>query len=358
VLTESLIRTRFIDKLEVLVPGLTILEKSLEVELPWGRADLVFKGRIGDVEKYFVCEIKSSGEPKYLYQAISQVKLFSLAIKQSYPLIVVPHIRNKGKELCKLLDVGYVDLNGNCFIKFDNVLIQRDAASVSLKASVTVQHRKRVLSGLFAPLSSRIIRILLLNPDKSWTLKELSNTVNVSIGYAHKVAKSLEVKGYILKDANYRLKVNRPGRLLDEWATIYDFVRANIFHSFYTFERDLDTFINKLALASEREGLKYALTLHAGASKVAPYTRFTDIHFYVDVKDTQLWRETLDLRPVERGGTIFLVEPFDLGVFEGLQFVDRIKIVSDIQLYVDLYNYPARGREQAEYLKEKRIMFR
>jgi hypothetical protein len=33
--------------------------------------------------------------------------------------------------------------------------------------------------------------------------------------------------------------------------------------------------------------------------------------------------------------------------------VDGIKIVNTIQLYLDLYKYPARGPEQAEYLREQ-----
>jgi hypothetical protein len=31
--------------------------------------------------------------------------------------------------------------------------------------------------------------------------------------------------------------------------------------------------------------------------------------------------------------------------------------VSNVQLYVDLYNYPARGREQADFLRERKIGF-
>lgn len=44
----------------------------------------------------------------------------------------------------------------------------------------------------------------------------------------HKVVKTLEERGYALRDENYRLKVNRPGSLLDEWATRYDFVRIKV----------------------------------------------------------------------------------------------------------------------------------
>jgi len=32
-----------------------------------------------------------------------------------------------------------------------------------------------------------------------------------------------------------------------------------------------------------------------------------------------------------------------------------LRVVSDLQLYLDLYNYPVRGLEQAEHLYEKRL---
>jgi len=32
-------------------------------------------------------------------------------------------------------------------------------------------------------------------------------------------------------------------------------------------------------------------------------------------------------------------------------------VVGDVQLYLDLYQYPARGREQAEFLRERRLKF-
>lgn len=42
-------------------------------------------------------------------------------------------------------------------------------------------------------------------------------------------------------------------------------------------------------------------------------------------------------------------------VFFGSRFVDGLRVVSDIQLYLYLHGYPLRGLEQAEYLLEKRI---
>ena len=42
-----------------------------------------------------------------------------------------------------------------------------------------------------------------------------------------------------------------------------------------------------------------------------------------------------------------MVLPYDEGVFYGLAKVGEINVVSKVQLYVDLFNFPARGEEAA-----------
>lgn len=61
------------------------------------------------------------------------------------------------------------------------------------------------------------------------------------------------------------------------------------------------------------------------------------------------------MKPVDGGGNLVLVKPYDEGVFMDLQEFEGVRVVSNIQLYVDLYNYAARGREQAEFLRERKL---
>jgi hypothetical protein len=53
---------------------------------------------------------------------------------------------------------------------------------------------------------------------------------------------------------------------------------------------------------------------------------------------------------------------YDEGVFYQTQkistpFGKKIPVVSNIQLYMDLFNNPARGAEQAEHLRELKLGF-
>lgn len=97
--------------------------------------------------------------------------------------------------------------------------------------------------------------------------------------------------------------------------------------------------------------LRARLTVLSGAYLVAPYVRPTTIHFYIKQREkARIWVESLDLRPVEMGGNVSMVLPYDEGVFYGAGKVSGLNVVSKVQLYVDLYNYPARGEEAAEAL--------
>lgn len=71
----------------------------------------------------------------------------------------------------------------------------------------------------------------------------------------------------------------------------------------------------------------------------------------------QPWVDALDLHIVEFGGNVHLLQPYDEGVFYQLRKPEGIAVVGNIQLYLDLYNYPARGREQAEFMRDQEIGF-
>jgi len=74
---------------------------------------------------------------------------------------------------------------------------------------------------------------------------------------------------------------------------------------------------------------------------------------YVSAKDVaEEIAEKLELNPTPKGGNVKFVLPYDEGVFYGTRKVRDVKVVSNVQLYVDLYNFPARGEEAASRLLE------
>ena len=209
---------------------------------------------------------------------------------------------------------------------------------------------------IFSPRASRIIRALLTNPKREWSVLGLSKETKVGYGHAYRVIETLLKMGLCRRTGTNRIVVANPAELLTRWAGYYDFVLITKVIAYYSPYRDIDDFISKLASIS-RKGLKYALTLHAGVALVAPYVRPTNVHLYVQDEKMDKFEDLLDLQLTEVGGNVFLIVSYDEGVLYGLQRVRDVLVVSNVQLYVDLYNYPGRGREAAEYLRKKLIGF-
>jgi len=210
------------------------------------------------------------------------------------------------------------------------------------------------ISNIFAPKSSRILRVLLTEAGRDWVEREVAEAASTSRGMAHYVCKTLTEMGYLARNDYDRMVLTDPLRLLKRWAAYHQYDAMNEFLDYHTFEREVDETLKKIA----RSDSTYAATTLAGAWLVSPHVRPSDLHFYIPNKEpVEEISKDLDLRPTPRGGNVKLVLPYDEGVFYGSREVTGVKVVSNIQLYVDLYNYPARGEEAAskildEVLKE------
>jgi len=209
------------------------------------------------------------------------------------------------------------------------------------------------ISNIFAPKSSRILRVLLTEANRDWVEREIADAASISRGMAHYVCKTLTEMGYLARNDYDRLVLTDPLRLLKRWAAYHQYDTMNEFLDYHTFEREVDETLKKIVNVDSR----YAATTLAGAWLVSPYVRPSNLHFYITNKQTvEEISKDLGLHPTPRGGNIKLVLPYDEGVFYGSREVMGVKVVSNIQLYVDLYNYPARGEEAASKILDKVLM--
>lgn len=193
--------------------------------------------------------------------------------------------------------------------------------------------------------------VLLLNyKDKVFTLRDFSKLSGLSLGFISQFSNLLKEAGYMAEGRQMKLK--EPGALLNILRDIYFYEKHDV-HFFYVATKPEET-IKKIGDFGKNR--IYALTKMAGASKIAPFVRFEFVDFYIpSTEEIPFWQEKLELSYVELGGNINLIVPSDKRILTDLQDVNGLKIVSNIQLYLDLYKYPARGREQAEYLREQKI---
>ncbi|MHB1493522.1 MAG: type IV toxin-antitoxin system AbiEi family antitoxin [Thermoplasmataceae archaeon] len=335
------------EKLPVLLPNLNIEDISLEVSIGQGsRADVIVKVRIGDLEKYLLIEVRSSGEPRIVQSSIYQLRKLVGNDKENYPVFAAPYVGEKSREILVSENIGYIDLIGDVYLKFNSVLVDR--------ISNTERETERRLSrGIFAPKATRIIRTILNAPDTRWKITELSNICRMSPAGVYFVINQLEDKGYISREMDKSIRIVDQKRLLKDWASNWT-VEKSRSTGFFSFAKNPEEIISKVVKVGDEMNLKYALTGMAGASMVSPFVRYNDVWVYVSGDIDTLVRK-LDLRPTTSGANIRIFEPYDDGIFMDFREIRGVKVVSDIQLYVDLFTYPARGREQAEKLLEKNV---
>jgi hypothetical protein len=269
------------------------------------------------------------------------------ATPDAYPIVIAPYISPEGKRICQDAAVGYVDLTGNVFLQFDGILIERSGEAVPREARTRVRR-------LFSPKSTRVLRVLLENPKVEWSFPRLAAECEVSLRTAYVVINTLADKGYVRKHRK-AIALTNPSGLLDLWAENYS-LDLNPRESFFSFIRSPAEFQDQLATFASKRRLKYAFTLHSGASLITPFVRYTDVHFYL-LGDASPIVTEMDLRPVETGGTIHVLHPFDEGVLYRTQEIRGKRVVGNVQLYIDLLRYPARGKEQADLLRRKKLNF-
>lgn len=334
-----------------LLPTLVIGKIEVEKKISGQAFDLVFKIKIQNRQKWFLlCEVKELLQPRMAREISIRFKERIANLNKVYPILITTFIGERTREILKKEGVGYLDLAGNCFLEFNNVYIEK---IVDKNPFID----KRKLKTIFRPVSSRILRALLEEPKKDWKILELSKITKVSLGQTSNVCRWLIDESYLKKDQGV-YSLTEPGKLLDEWCRNYTYTQ-NKMSAYYSFEQNLEKLIKKVLQISKDKDLEYALTLLSGASLIAPFIRgISTLQMYIaDSEEASKWVRLLDLRPVESGSNISIYIPYDEGVFYKTQKVDGIKVVGNVQLCLDLYNYPTRGKEQAEFLRREKIKF-
>jgi DNA-binding MarR family transcriptional regulator len=346
---ESQILAELRAKLPVLLPNLQLSDERDQAKLPnGGRVDLLVSARFKNYRTYIAFEVKSSGEPRIARGTVSLLREWVGNTPGVYPVFVAPFIGEVSRTVCQKAGVGYLDLLGNAFLEFGPVLIDRTVPTPKRASSTG-------LLGVFTPKGTRIARYLLVNEGANVSITNLARECGLSPAGAFRVVEGLELRGYVERDTLRRVKVIDSGRLLTDWATAWS-VERNAKSLFFTLEKSPDSILKKVAEASREFGLQYAATLMAGASLIDPFVRYDDVWIYTDAPNSD-WETALDLKSTDSGANLVLLAPYDKGVYYGARNVDGVTVVSTPQLYVDLYNYPARGREQADHLRETLIRY-
>jgi hypothetical protein len=333
--------------LESVLSGIPFVEiRQIKSNIPpYGpEADFIVETVIAGKPSTLVVEVKSRGEPRITRMAAAHLRSLLRGCADCYGIFMAPYLSDASRQICKEEGTGCIDLAGNAFLSFRNIFIDISGRPNPFADT-------RAAKSVFSPKSSRVLRVLLAEPDRRWFVEDMSQEAGISIGLVSKVKRALLDREWI-REENRKFYLTRPEEVLNEWAENYSYTKNERF-SFYS-GLSAEQIEEAIRRECERRKWRYGLALLSGARKVAPFVRSMRFFAYID-GDIEDIANALQFRKVVSGPNVTLLQPYDEGVFYGMQEINGIAVVSDIQLYLDLKTYRGRGEEAAQAILEQRI---
>jgi hypothetical protein len=222
----------------------------------------------------------------------------------------------------------------------------------------------------FGNLHQWLLKVLLFAPraESGWggprgpikNLRQLATLAKVAPPLVYRWAAAMEHSGYLAKVG--RVPVLRDlDALLAEWRGRYritdnDLMPCDpIFHGPID-DRFQEEFLERLRQLKKKT-LSYALSGHQACRVYRlRHSEARSIHVYMN-GDFASALQSLQLVPSNNpAAPICLLRPKHAqSVFGGVTVLDGIQVCDHLQVYLDLYHLPDRGREQAEFLRERTL---
>ena len=250
----------------------------------------------------------------------------------------MPYIGPTGREQLKQRGIGYADLTGNFWLasEWPSVFIETRGSD---RNPNPVSAGLKSLRGRAAGAAVRA----LVDFQAPTGLRDLSERAAVAAPTLSRVARLLENEGLLERETDGSIaSIDWPG-VLRRWVQDYSVLRSNRPAEFIA-PRGLDTLLADLRRSTSEAALSGTLALPPGL-RIAP-PRLAII--YSD--DIPRLADALDVRPVDRGANVLLLEPFDPVVFARARRSDGLTMVALTQLYADLATAPGRGPAEADEL--------
>lgn len=216
------------------------------------------------------------------------------------------------------------------------------------------------IGNIYADKSALILDWLLhVGFNKSeFSIREIANDVKVSLGLVQKVMRLLVLQGFVKTQGirtSKKFSFKKPKSLLESWLENYDVTKKCKMWTYQTAIEDRDTLIRSLNKTKLRN--KVAFALHSAAEALScKNTNLNTLELYLMDPSIRLeLEEVLQLEPQERGYEVLLIQPYYKSLLRReIDSTSAKKIPSSPPLltFLDLYHFPLRGQEQAEFILE------
>lgn len=343
-ISEEAILTEFKERWADLL-GITGLELSVTAAEP-SAGDLTgpacfLRLSFHHLELEFAARIVEPETSSYAFDnKILALQLFEKSNPGYAPLIIGEYLSPKRQARCRENGINWIDLSGNAYIRYRSLLI--DKTGFSNRRPPARRGRNP-----FSDKASLILREAFKQKDKSWRVREMARATQLDPGFISRTINELENRGYIERNRT-GFKITSAAAVLDDWVAVYNF-RKNRELRYFCLATDPGEILDRVRELDIPAGIHCAFTLQAGASLILPGAHFRTVHIYIEKsEDIKFFEERLFLSEVEDGANVaFLLPYYKNCVFRDAREIDGLKVVSDLQLYLDLFHFSERGPEQA-----------
>lgn len=214
-------------------------------------------------------------------------------------------------------------------------------------------------ANIYADRSALILEWLLREGIKrrGFSLREVAIEIEVSVGLVQRVFGILILKGLLQTEGMRTAKkffFKKSKLLLESWLEHYSIAkkcRMRTYRSGFSEKVELLDALKKSKLSE-----KVSLALHSAAeAHGCKNTNLNTLELYMlDPTARSKLEDVLQLEPQERGYEVLLIEPYyesllNLGGDSG----EGMKICPVLLTFLDLYHFPLRGQEQADFMAER-----
>ncbi|MBF6613854.1 MAG: hypothetical protein IVW55_12070 [Chloroflexi bacterium] len=339
------------------LPGVEI--RSVEPEPLGANKSPVDVGLLADIKgrpALILIEVKALVYPRDARAAAWQAKMVSYAddstpTKPTVHMIAAPAISRSSRELLRDEGLAYWDQSGSLYLEVPWAFYFVDRSKQGKS--------ERPIRNIYRGSTAQVLHAMLIEPDRRWHVQELAEIAGVSPSTVHEVFTFLENQLWAEKVGSGPSTVRtltKPGALLDAWAGEHSLKQYKT-RRFYRWVQSRGKLKSDTLKLLHDDGMDYALTLASGAEYVAPYTTSIDnLHILVpETADITTLAERGGLKPVESGENITFLVSSERSPLMFRQHLEDTDIADNIQLYLDLWAWPRRGKEQAEHLRSSKI---
>jgi hypothetical protein len=318
------------------IPFLQVLKVEQRIISDPGKPEIVARIKVADRERLILAEVQPNGQVRLVREAIAQILKYRETYADAYGLVITPNITPQAVRICRQEGIGYLDFSGNSYLNFDFVFINKTGRALPIS-------KKGRSRSWYSPRAERVTRMLLMHPQRVWTIRELANEAHVTVSQALNLKRHL-VRGEWLQDCKQGFQLSKPALLLDDWADNYVLGRST--ERVFSCSRSIVEIEAALAAVCQEQIIPYALMGFSAAMRYDPMLHSERVSAYV-LADLSKVVSALELSESAGKGNVSLWIPYDEGVLRAAQQFDHAKVTPPVQTYLDLFHMEGGGEKAA-----------